>query len=86
MIGFFIVIEMAHQERDPVVRRMDLGCKRSRLFHGQADPVLAGSDVKRATAAPLTGRNESIPFGHFDHAVYDGLRINFCEGWRRSRV
>jgi hypothetical protein len=32
------------------------------------------------------GRNESIPFGHFDQTVYDGLRMNFCEAWRRSGV
>src|SRR6516165_11585553 len=86
MIGFFIVIEIAHQECDPVVPRTDLRCKRNCLFHGQANPVLAGIDVEGATAAPLMGCNESIPFSHFDHAVYDWPRIKVCEGRRRPGV
>ena len=69
-----------------MVPRTDLRCKRNCLLHGQANPVLAGIDVKGATAAPLMGCNESIPFSHFDHAVYDWPRIKVCESRRRPGV
>src|SRR5215471_15294442 len=65
---------------------MDLRCKRNCLFHGQADPALAGIDVNRATTTPLARGNKGIPFSHFYHAVYDWPRIQFRESWRRSGV
>jgi hypothetical protein len=34
----------------------------------------------------LMRRNESAPFSHFGHAVYDRLCICFCKGRRRPRV
>ena len=60
-----------------------------RFVCGNAEPVHAGIDVERSTAAPILSGDEGVPLREFGRAVDHGLRVQFGErfgGLRRKPV
>ena len=83
MLGPVGAGEVAHQQRDAVAFRADVGRDRRRLLDGEAEPVHAGVDVQRRAAGKAAGRDEVVPFGELDQAVDHRPRIGLDESLSR---
>ena len=83
MLGPVGAGEVAHQQRDAVTFRPDVGRDRRRLFDGEAEPVHAGVDVQRRAAGETAGRDEVVPLGELDQAVDHRPRLRLDESLSR---
>src|SRR6516225_12256753 len=79
VIGDLGAGEMADQQRETMIFRLQARGDGNRLVRGDAEPVHAGVDVESGATAPVLDGDERIPFGKFGRAVDDRPQIIGCE-------
>ncbi len=88
LIGNLSAGEVTHQQRDAVVFGLRAWRQCGSFVRGDAEPVHAGIDMERRTAAPVLGGNKGVPLGQLGRAVDHRLDVEFSERvgglWRKA--